>query len=146
MTESAKQDRAYELFDLLVDGPQTYETACAAMRCTRAQFNQAVQFLRDDCAATNGAFTVTCDPQGYAEPWLYTLRHGAEVNDPESTGWVINRLGDAERRLMTISHVLAVAARVLPGRSIEARKARIFKLHIERAQEEVAMLLNGEAP
>jgi hypothetical protein len=69
---------------------------------------------------------------------------GASV-DAEQSRWVINRLQDTERRVQTIAHVLEVAVNSLDGRTNEGKKARIYHLHIKRAQEEVALLSDAGA-
>jgi|SRR6516164_2233073 hypothetical protein len=140
---------ATDLFELLVEGDQTYVTLNARMGWTRNQILKYVQVLRDVLATDADTISVTCDPDpdDPLGPWVYTLRAGTGIVDPENTRWLVNRLGDAERRLVTIRHVVDIAAQTLDGRSNDGKKARIYALHLKRAEEEVAMLTSdGQAP
>jgi hypothetical protein len=139
------EQRAEVLFDLLADADRTRDEIQAKTAWNRPQFQKAVQTLRDILAANGDVISVVCEPHGHRAPWLYCLRAGAEVLNAEESRWIINRLQDAERRLLTIGNVMEVAARGLDGRSIEGRKARIYELHIRRAAEEVALLDGGDA-
>jgi len=138
------EDRADVLFDLLADSSHTYVTIREETGWSRKQILKAVQVLRDILAANGDVISVVCDPQGPREPWLYRLQAGRDILDAERSGWILNRFTDAERRLKTIKHVLEVAVRGLDGRTVEGRKARIYDLHLRRAQEEIAMMSDGE--
>jgi len=137
-----QMEAANDLFDQLVEADQTYETLGVSMGWSRSQVIKYVQVLRDVLAAQADTISVTCDPDPLDPlgPWIYTLRGGGGIVDPERSRWLINRLGDAERRLVTIRHVVDIAAKNLDGRTIEGKKARIYALHLKRAEEEVAML------
>ena len=139
-----RDERAGVLFDLLVEGDQTYLTIGEATGWDRHKVYAAVQRLRDVLADNEDVISVVAEPQGRGEPWVYRLAHGAQIVDAEHSQWIIGRFGDAERRLKTINHVLAAAVVALDGRSVEGRKARIYRLHLTRAEEEVAMLADAE--
>jgi hypothetical protein len=134
------EKRAEELFDLLTGGDLTSAEIVDKTGWRYSQFLKAVQTLRDILAANGDVISVTAEPQGSRETWLYSLRAGKQIVDAEQSRWVINRLQDAERRVETIAHVLEVAVNSLDGRTTEGRKARVYHLHIKRAQEEVALL------
>jgi hypothetical protein len=136
----AAEKRAEELFDLLTGGDLTSAEIMDKTGWVRSQLFKAVQTLRDILAANGDVISVTAEPQGLRETWLYSLRAGKQIVDPEKSRWVINRLQDAERRVETIAHVLEVAVNSLDGRTSEGKKARVYHLHIKRAQEEVALL------
>lgn len=144
MPTNKNEKRAEILFDLLSDGDQTYETVCERTGWTRKEFFKAAQTLRDILAANGDVISVVAEPQGSREPWKYSLAAGTVIMDPEKSRWVINRLQDAERRLFTIGNVTEVASKALDGRTTDGRKARIYNLHIKRAQEEVALLTADE--
>jgi hypothetical protein len=142
----SNEERAEVLFDLLADSDQTYVTVQAATGWNRPQIMKAVQVLRDILAANGDVISVTAEPQGKGQPWLYSLRAGNQITNAEESRWINNRIGDAERRLTTIKHVLEVAVRALDGRTAAGQKARIYHMHLKRAEEEVALLVtNGDA-
>lgn len=137
------EERATDLFNMLVEGDQTYETVCDALDWDRQWFYKAVQTLRDELAGGD-SISVVCEPQGKGEPWLYSLRAGNVVIDAEDDFWLNNRFGDTERRILTIRHVIDTAVRATTGRTVLGKKARIYQLHLKRAEEEVAMLMDGQ--
>src|SRR5262245_17849949 len=143
-------NRAEELYDMLADAPDGMLSSEieATAGWTLNERLKAAQTLRDWLAMEDDTITLTCDPDPYIPlgPWRYRLIGGNGVIDPEQSRWMINRLGDMERRLATIKHVIDVAAKTLDGRSIEGRKARIYRMHIGRAEEEIAMLNDGQVP
>jgi len=137
-------DRAGQLFDLLAEGDRTSADIMATTGWERSMFIKTVQVLRDILAADGDVISVVADPDRRTnEPWTYRLAAGGAILDPEDSQWIINRLQDAERRIKTIKHVLQVAVNGLDGRSTEGRKARIYHMHINRAQEEIALLDGG---
>jgi len=146
MARQTSAQRAEQLFDLLTDGDLTSAQIIDKTGWSYSQFLKAVQSLRDILAANGDVISVVAEPQGGREPWLYALRAGKTIINAEDSRWVINRLGDAQRRVTTILHVLQVAKETLDGRTIEGKKARIYHLHITRAQEEIAMLADDEMP
>lgn len=138
--QSAVDKRAEELYDILSNGDQTSHQITDKMVWSHWQLMSAVQNLRDILAANGDVISVTAEPQGHREPWLYGLRAGKAIIDTETSQWLPNRLQDTERRIKTIRHVLEAAVNSLDGRTTDGKKARIYHLHITRAQEEVAML------
>lgn len=104
------------------------------------QFIKAAQSLRDLLAEEGSTITLVADPHGYRGPWLYRLIDGAGVVDPDTTIWFGNRVDDMERRIKTVKAVLDPSVRVLDGRSVRGKKARIYQLHITRALEEVGFV------
>lgn len=132
--------RAGELYDLLANGGLTSHQIIDKMSWSYSQFMSAVQKLRDILAANGDIISVVAEPQAAREPWLYSLQAGKVILDTEKSQWLPNRLQDTERRIKTIQHVLEVAVNSLDGRTTEGKKARIYHLHIKRAQEEVVML------
>lgn len=136
-------DRAAVLFDLLVEGDKTSAELIQITGWSYKQWQKATQALRDILAANDDVISVVAEPQGESQPWLYRLQAGKVIVDPEQSRWVLNRLQDAERRITTIEHVLDVAVNSLDGRTVAGKKARIYRLHIKRAREEVA-LMTGE--
>lgn len=147
MPTPKQEERANVLFDLLAESDHTYVTIGDATGWTRGQIIKAVQVLRDILAANGDVISVVSDPQGSREPWLYGLRAGIQITSAEESQWITNRFGDAERRLTTIKHVLEVAVQSLDGRSTEGKKARIYHMHLKRAEEEIALLTdNGDEP
>lgn len=131
------------MFDLLVEGDKTSAELIKITGWKYKKFLKAIQALRDILAANDDVISVTAEPQGGSNPWLYSLKAGKAIVDPEQSRWVLNRLQDAERRIETIEHVLDVAVNSLDGRTVAGKKARIYRLHIKRAREEVA-LMGGE--
>jgi hypothetical protein len=139
MATAQQEKDAGILFDLLVEGEQTYITIRARTGWSRTKIIKTVQVLRD-ILGDGDEISVTCEPQGKCEPWLYALRAGEHIIDSSESAWLPNRFGDAERRLMTIRHVLDAAVQGLDGRTAIGRKARIYRMHLRRAEEEIALL------
>lgn len=135
--------RAEVLFDLLSDRDRTSADILTTTGWSYSQFMAAVQRLRDILAADGDVISVLAEPTTRG-PWTYHLAAGATIIDAERSQWVINRLQDTERRVKTIKHVLEVAVNALDGRTTAGKKARIYHLHINRAQEEVALLDSGD--
>ncbi len=138
---TATDKRAEVLFDILAEGDCTSADILDRTSWSYSQFMEAVQRLRDICAASGDVISVTAEPRGSREAWMYSLKAGKAIVDAEQSRWIINRLGDAERRVETMQHVLDVAVNSLDGRTLAGRKARIYHLHVKRAQEEVALLI-----
>ncbi|MPZ14297.1 MAG: hypothetical protein GEU73_07710 [Chloroflexi bacterium] len=138
--ETKRWQRAEELFTLLADGDRDRDEICADRGWDYSQMRQAVQQLRDMLAADGDVINVVAEPNGWQQPWMYGLRDGGAILDPEQSRWMTNRLGDTERRIKTISHVLDAAVNATDGRTVEGRKARIYELHLRRAAEEVALM------
>lgn len=132
-------ERAEELFSLLAADDMNRDEICADRGWTHGQLRAAVQKLRDILAADGDTINVVCEPDGWRQPWQYRLRAGGDILDAEESRWMTNRLGDTERRITTIGHVLDAAVNATDGRTIEGRKARIYQLHISRAIEEIAL-------
>lgn len=132
--------RAEQLYDLLSNGDKDSRSIIDETGWAHYQFLKAVQKLRDILAANGDVISVVAEPNGPRQPWLYGLRAGQSIVDAERSRWAPNRLQDAERRIMTIGHVLEVAVNATDGRTVEGKKARIYHLHIKRAQEEVALI------
>lgn len=141
---SKNKERAEELFTLLADGDMTSAEVTDATEWSYAQFMKTVQVLRDMLATNGDVISVTAEPNGHREPWLYSLKGGDQIVNEETSRWVPNRVEDAERRLKTIKHVMAAAVVGSDGRSTIGRKARIYHLHLKRAEEEIAMLADGQ--
>jgi len=139
-SKKAAEKYAEELYDLLTNGDATSHEIMDKLGWSYSQFQAATQKLRDLLAADGDVISVVADSQGRSGPWLFGLRGGGAIVDAEQSRWVPNRLADAERRIKTISHVLEVAVNALDGRTTEGKKARIYHLHITRAQEEVALM------
>lgn len=137
---AAAEKRAEVLFDLLSERDLTSAEITDRTGWNYPQFMTAVQALRDILAANGDVISVLAEPQGSRGPWRYSLQAGTTIVDAEKSQWVVNRLKDAERRVKTITHVLEVAVNSLDGRTVEGKKARIYHLHINRAQEEIALL------
>lgn len=136
--------RALELLQRLREGDADRPTICAELGWSRVDLRTAVQALRDELADQGMEHSVVAEPHGHKQPWLYGLRSGNEIIGATSTDgtdsrWVPNRLDDAERRLKTIKNVLKVAVKATDGRTLLGRKARIYALHLSRAEEEVAL-------
>jgi hypothetical protein len=143
---AALERRTEQLYDLLSDGDLTSDRLISKLDCSYACFMKTVQNLRDILAANGDVISVVAEPQGWGTPWLYGLRAGKQIVNAADSRWIPNRFQDAERRIKTIAHVLDVAAGSLDGRTIDAKKARIYRLHINRALEEVQMLAGDGAP
>jgi len=129
------------LYDLLVEGDQTYLTVAAALGWERTKLVKIVRVLRGILARNGDTITVTCDPDPYDPngPWVYTLRGGGEVNDPEETVWIVNRFLDMLTRLQTLGDVEQVVINATDGRTNKGKKARIYAMHLRRAKEEVEL-------
>lgn len=141
MAGKAAEKNAGTLFDILSEGDLRSGDIINRAGLSYYQFMKAVQKLRDILAANGDVISVVSEPQQeQVGGWLYGLRAGKVIVDAEKSQWVINRLQDTERRVTTILHVLDVACNSLDGRTIEGKKARIYQLHMKRAQEEVALI------
>lgn len=138
---------AYDLYDILVAHPEgvTYLGIGAETGWERQKVYKVVQVLRDLLSAQDEDMSVPCDPDPdyWQGPWLYRLIGGNHITDPEQTAWPINRIEDTERRIMTIKHVMDAAVKATDGRTQVGKKARIWSLHLQRAQEDIA-ILDGE--
>lgn len=143
LKDSKDAARAAVLYDLLADRPRTQSEVVALTGWTVRRFSSAVQRLRDILAASGDTINVPAEPQGQREEWVYALTDGAGIIDAERSQWAPNRMKDAERRLKTIKHVFSAAVEATDGRTVEGRKARIYQLHLARAEEEIR-ILNGE--
>lgn len=141
---NASQRRAEKIFDLLSSGDLTSHQLLARLGCHRTEFTKAIQTLRDILAASGDVISVVAEPHGPDQPWLYGLRAGKQIINAEDSRWIPNQFQHAERRIKTIVHVLDVASNSLDGRTLDGKKARIYRLHMNRALEEVQMLADDQ--
>jgi hypothetical protein len=140
LRETKDAERAAELFDLLSARDRTISEVRALTGWNSYQYGKAVQRLRDILAADGDDINVVAEPQGHREGWLYGLRAGSAIVDASESQWVPNRMKDAERRLKTIKHVMQAAVSATDGRSVVGKKARIWALHLTRAEEEITLI------
>jgi len=99
-----------------------------------------VQGLRDVLADTD-TINVSCDrdPSDPTGPWRYRLVGTVE----EITAWQGNRVGDTERRLRTMLHVVIPIANGSDPASVEGRKARIMRKTFARCLEDLDEIRQG---
>ena len=101
LPKNAHEIRAEQLFDLAVRHPQGFTRVDveSELGWDNTRLSQVARTLRE--TLRNDTITLTCDPQGQREPWLYRL-----VGTPaDASKWVKNRLKDTETRLATMKHV-----------------------------------------
>jgi len=118
---SAREDRALELWDYAVSKPDgfTADECEKALKWEHAIFNIAVHDLRSFLGDTD-TVALPCDPQGQGEQWLYHLTGTLD----ETSGWVTNRIGDAETRIRTIQATMRSIVRATSKATTKGRKAR----------------------
>ena len=134
-------ERALELYALLVQGPLDTTEIQSQTDWSKAKIYKAVQVLRDMLAEIGETSSVTAKPQGRGLPWVYKLEYGEGIADGE---WLKNRVGYAERFILTIGNVFESAVNALAVDTMEGTKARIIHLHLKRAKEELALTsVNG---
>jgi len=101
-----------------------------------------VTHLIRDLRLTLGSddITVTTDPNGMRQPWIYRLvgTLGGAVR------WIRNRVKDSEARIETLYAVIAPVAKVADKRTMEGRKAVLILRAVGRLREDLTDL--GEHP
>jgi hypothetical protein len=143
MTTPKEIERAEELFNILSNGDQNRDQILATTRWNRQQFVKAVQTLRDILSDNNDTISVTAEPRGRWRCWMYGLRGGGTMLNPEESEWIGNRIRDLDRRIPTIVAVVNTAANGTDGRSVLGRKARAYQKHLTRAMEDVAEITSN---
>jgi hypothetical protein len=130
-----RAERARQLYDYAVGKPEgfTYEEVERDLGWERVRFFGVVRELRL-ILGDDDEITLPCEPQGPREPWLYRLVGNYDDVRP----WVVNRLGDMEARIETLSAVAHTCARVTDARSIEGRKARKVSRTMDYLASELA--------
>lgn len=125
------------LFDVLVRRPDgvTLDEISAELEVPPRRARSVIRTFRLTFGEDD-TINLICDPNGQNNQWLYRLTGSMVETEP----WAKNRLDDAEARLTTMSTVLASVERGLDGRSVEGRKARIWRRAIERAREDITEL------
>lgn len=132
----ATTDRASALFDFAVDNPDgfTRDEACEELDLTKDEFFKAARDVRR--AFAEDTITLSCDPQGSGEQWLYRLVGTVDDSSP----WVSNRLGDAESRFVTIAAVIGAIKNSTDGRTVNGRKAREIHLSVTQLLERLKLI------
>lgn len=135
-----RENRINELY-LLLDYPElslTAEEICDETGWTRAQFGQAVQDLRHALGDSDSIRTVLCEPNGFRQPWLYSLRDGAISIDENESGWLPFNMDYIETRLTTTLAVVKTGVRQKDGRTAEGKLLRRLMTDLTRSLEDVA--------
>jgi len=139
-------DLAGLVFDQLVAHPDgmTVPDFCEELSLPRRTIYKGIRDARMILAEDDTLFILS-DPQGAREPWLYRLVDGAMVIDASESGWVSNRIGDAQTRVQTIYAGMRVAARATDGRTRDGRKARVLARACGRLVEDLEEIdLSGD--
>lgn len=126
-------DRAGLLFDFLVANPEgvTIHEICADQNMNQTKAKDVIRALRD-LLGSDDTINLVCEPQGIG-PWLYRL----EGNPDGARWWQINRIQDTERRIRTQHAVCSSISAELDARTVEGRKARLFKKGLGRLLEDI---------
>lgn len=142
MATAKEIERAEELFELLSDGDLDRDEIIAATEWSRVQFYKAVQTLRDILSGNNDTISVTAEPQGHLECWIYGLKGAGTILEPENSEWISNRIRDLDRRIPTILAVVNAAVNGSDGRGKLGKKARAYRKHLTRAIEDISEIDN----
>ena len=147
-------ERRLWLFDLLVDNPDglRYPEVEEETGWSSCIFQATVQSLRDWLAVDGNDidgvhYTLPCDPEpgNWRGPWVYCLTPGDEVEPSaaaaEGKRWLINRLSDVDRRLVTVQNTTVNIVRQTDGRTVVGKKARDLHKTISRAMEDLDELV-----
>jgi hypothetical protein len=138
MSAQPHTDWSGRIFDELVahpDGCTIYEMA-EAIDMPLATARRAVHDARM-ILAQNDTLFILAEPQGPRAPWLYKLVDGKTIIDVENSGWVPNRIGDAQTRVQLIHAAMRVAERATDGRTTNGRKARVIARTLGRLVEDL---------
>jgi hypothetical protein len=139
---SARDDRAAELFDFAAGHRKgfTYNNIAAKFGWDYGTFLGAVRRLRRILGGSSDG-TLVCTPQARGERWRYELTGDWQKAAP----WAHNRIGDVEARLESIDYVVTTVSRIIDGRSVDGRKARLIRKVVGRLREDLGeiALANG---
>lgn len=140
MMRDARAERISELYEMLhiPDVYMTAEEVCDETGWSRAQFSQTVRDLRHALGAGDGTQTLLSEPDGFRQPWLYSIRDGAVVVNGEESRWLPSRARYIETALMTAVAVVKPGVRDTDGRSAEGKILRRLLKDLNRSLEDVA--------
>lgn len=138
MTPEEKTD---QLFDFAANRREgfTYVDVQEEFGWHRNDFLKVVRALR--MMFKSDTITLTCEPQGSHQPWLYKLVGTYD----DARLWSANRIGDLESRLETVHAVAETLTKSTDGRSPEGRKVRKIERTIGRLIEDLADIASDTA-
>jgi len=94
-----------------------------------------VRDLRQLCGLLHDV-TLTCEPNGHNQPWLYWL----DGRPSDGEWWTANRVLDLNARVDTVRAVIEAEMRGIDHRTTEARAARVFMAALENVQRTLVAL------
>jgi hypothetical protein len=127
----ARQARATRLFAIVTSqsGPWTIYDLAAALGNSVWSTKQAVHDLRIICGFMYDV-TLTCEPNGKNQPWLYEL-----IGRPSAgEWWTANRVIDLYSRVETVRAVIEAEMRGVSPRTTEHRAAKVFLTALDNVQ------------
>ena len=134
--KASRIDKMNRAFDYLVAKPDGAVSTDLAdhLDVTLSTARRVVHDLRLVLGGTD-VITVVTEPQGVPnEPHIYKLVGNYE----DARGWMANRIGDLEARLVTIEHSARSIATGADGRTVEGKKAVKVERTLRYLREELA--------
>lgn len=131
-----RTERADRLFDYLADRPDgvTKDDMMADLGWSFDNVTEGIRSLR--LILAGDTLTLTCDPNGANERWLYKLVATLDAAQP----WVVNRVTDQESRVETMVAVMAPIVKATDGRTLPGKKARMIHRSQSRLLEDLRLL------
>jgi hypothetical protein len=142
MRITLREQRRDQAFDVLTSDDAnglTIDELADAIGCNDRQTRIAIHDLRLLLGDIDNVW-ITCDPSGWRQQWRYRVVRAGDMIDNEETGWVPNRLMDAESRLVTIRSACAAATTATTPQSADGRKARMMLRSVNRLLEDLSDL------
>lgn len=131
-------ERAGELFTLLADKPDGMTTPQMSKKTGWPvhRVENAIRALR--LILMDDEITVTCEPQGQGESWVYRLV--GTVHD--GTWWLAYRVGSVEAQLETMYAVTSSLMNASDGRTPPGKKIRLISSTVRFLLEQLREIDN----
>ena len=138
----ARQDRATDLFDLLVSSPDglTVPDIRETLSWRENHAREAIHDLRLILGEVD-EINLVCDPCEGRGPWLYRLVGTTEDADQ----WTQIRMRDIDSRMVTVHSLGRSLVRATDGRSSTGKKARLLERTFRHLIEDMEALADGAA-
>lgn len=128
------------LFDYLVEHTEgvTYREAAEAWGWTRRHFLEVVLFFRRLFANDPSALVCNRDPDHLRGPWIYCISQ-------DTREWHAARMAHVETEIETMRDVASSATKVLDGRTLMGKRAKLMHRSFVRLLEDLSELREQQA-